>query len=214
MGWGIVPDVQGMWPTDLKFRSLVIPFSENGHRPRASHPWAKTFRGAVNVLLLTIILSALALLLTPRLMGASLLVVVGQSMEPTIPIGSIVISHTDAVRGEIRVGDVITFSAADLDGESYYVTHRVVEVIRDGGEVMYRTQGDGVGQPDRVLVSPEQIVGRMSFSLPLVGYLVAFLRTPAGYLMLVGLPASLFVFNEWWEILRPRRERKKTAISR
>ena len=212
IGWGIIPELQGAWPTGLKFRSMITPFSENGNRPRKPRKLTSTLRGVVDVLLITIIISALLLLLTPRLMGANLLVVVSQSMEPTIPMGSIVVSYPKAV-DEIEVGDVITFSVAELGGETVYVTHRVVEVIENSTDVRYRTQGDGVNEPDMVLIAPDQIVGRMWFNLPLVGYLVAFIRSPLGYLTLVGLPALLIVIHEWWQILRPRREDRSAQLT-
>jgi signal peptidase len=210
LGWGIIPELQGAWPTGLKFRSMT---TENGNRPRKSRKLTNTFRGVLDAFVIMIIISAVVLLLTPRLMGANLLVVVSQSMEPTIPMGSIVVSHPQAVDEEISVGEVITFSVADLGSEEVFVTHRVVEAIRNGVDVRYRTQGDGVNESDLILVAPDQIVGRMWFSLPLVGYLVAFIRTPLGYLTLVGLPALLFILHEWWEILRPRRDRKNSQLS-
>lgn len=207
LGWGILPDLQGAWPTGLKFRSMMTPFSERVDRPRKSRKLTHTFRGVFDALLITIIIGALVLLLAPRLMGANLLVVVSQSMEPAIPMGSIVVSRPQVNPDQISIGDVITFSVADLGGEAVFVTHRVVEVIRNDAVVRYRTQGDGVNEPDMELVAPEQLIGRMWLSLPLVGYLVAFIRTPIGYLTLIGLPALLFIIHEWWEILRPRRER-------
>lgn len=210
LGWGILPELQKAWPSGLKFRSMI---TERFDRPEKPHKLTSAFRGIVDVLVITIIISALVLLLTPRLMGANLLVVVSQSMEPTVPMGSIVVSHPKVVNDEIGVGDVVTFSVAELGGEEVFITHRVVEVIGNGADVRYRTQGDGVNEPDLVLVAPDQIVGRMWFSLPLVGYLVAFIRTPLGYLMLVGIPALLFIIHEWWEILRPRRERKSPQLT-
>jgi signal peptidase len=190
--------------------------TENGDRPRKPRKIPRTLRGVVDTLLIMIIISALLLLVTPRLMGANLLVVVSQSMAPTIPMGSIVVSHPVMGDDEIEVGDVITFSVTELGGETVFVTHRVVEVIEDGAEVRYRTQGDGVNEPDMMLVAPDQIVGEMWFSLPLVGYLVAFFRTPLGYVTMVGFPALTFVLYEWREILHQRRERKspqRSAIS-
>jgi signal peptidase len=191
--------------------------TQNGNRPRNLRKFTRTLRGVIDTILIMIIISASLLLVTPRVMGANLLVVVSQSMEPTVPMGSIVVSQPIMGEDEIEVGDVITFSVAELDGETVFVTHRVVEVIGNGADMRYRTQGDGVNETDMILVTPDQIVGEMWFSLPLVGYLVAFFRTTLGYVTLVGFPALLFVFHEWWEILRLRRERKSTqrsAISR
>jgi signal peptidase len=191
----------------------MSPFLEEVEKPRKPRKLTKALRGVFDALLIMIITGALVLLLAPRLMGANLLVVVSQSMEPAVPMGSIVVSHPKAVPDEMGIGDVITFSVADLGGEAVFVTHRVVEVIGNGADVRYRTQGDSVNAPDLELVAPDQILGRMWFSLPLVGYLVAFIRTPLGYLTLVGLPALLFIIHEWWEILRPRRERDSHQLT-
>ncbi len=213
LGWGIIPDLQEAWPTGLKFRSMMTPFAEKVESPRNPRKLANTLRGAINTLLVMVIIGALVMLVVPGLMGANLLMVVSQSMEPTVPMGSIVVSYPMTVPDEIGVGDVITYSVADLGGEAILITHRVVDVIRKDAEVRYRTQGDGVNEPDTVLVSPDKIIGKMWFSLPLVGYLVAFIRTPIGYLTLIGLPALLFIVHEWWEILRPKRERDSLQLT-
>jgi signal peptidase len=212
LGWGIVPDMQAAWPAGLKFRSLTAPFAEEVRQPRKAQGLSRGFRRFSDALLMLVIIGALVLLLAPRLMGANLLVVVSQSMEPNIPMGSIVVSHPKTAPDEIRVGDVITFAVPDVGEEEILVTHRVVEVIGKGGELRFRTQGDAVDDPDMALVTRDQLVGQVWFSLPLVGYLVAFIRTPMGYLILVGLPALLFVLSEWWTILRAPRRRSPPRL--
>jgi signal peptidase len=213
LGWGIVPDLQGTWPADLKFRSLTAPFAEVVGQPREVRGLSRAFRRFSDALLMVVILGALVLLMAPRLMGANLLVVVSQSMEPTIPMGSIVVSHPQTVPDEIGIGDVITFVVPDVGGKEVLVTHRVVEVIGSGVELQFRTQGDAVEDPDMALVTPDQLVGRVWFSLPLIGYLVAFIRTPLGYIVLVGLPALVFILSEWWTILRAPRSRASPRLA-
>jgi signal peptidase len=212
-GWGIIPDLQGVWPTGLKFRSLTTPYSEEVTKARKPRGLMRTFRGVFDGLLMLVIIGALVLLMAPRLMGSNLLVVVSQSMEPNIPMGSIVVSHPQTNPGDIAVGDAITFSTPGPEGEAALVTHRVVEVIGSGVELRFRTQGDAVEDPDMALVTPGQLIGRVWFNLPLIGYLVAFIRTPLGYLTLVGLPALLIIINEWWEILRASRKRESTRLA-
>jgi signal peptidase len=212
LGWGIVPDLQGTWPTGLKFRTLNAPFAEEVKQQKKSHGLSRAFRKFSDAVLMLIVIGAIVLLLAPRLMGANLLVVVSQSMEPTIPMGSIAVSHPQTSPGDIAVGDVITFAELEVGGEEVLITHRVVEVIGTGSELRFRTQGDAVEDPDMALVTPDQLVGRVWFSLPVVGYLVAFIRTPLGYVILVGLPALLFILSEWWEILRAPRRRASPRL--
>jgi signal peptidase len=214
-GWGIIPESQGTWPTGLRFRSLKIPFSEKVEKLGKPHGWRRTFRGIIDAFLLLVIVSALVLFLVPELMGAHLLVVVGRSMEPTVPMGSIVVSFPETNPDHISVGDVITFTAEGPGVEAVLITHRVVEVVDRGAMPWFRTKGDAAEVPDQVLVTPDHLIGRLWFSLPLVGYLVAFLRTPLGYMTIVGFPTSMFIVREWWEIRRTthKRETRQLAVA-
>ena len=209
MGWGIIPDLQRFWPFGLKFRSLVAPLVDEIKQPKESRRLVRAFRGVLDGLMMLVIVGALVLLLAPRLLGANLLVVLSQSMEPTIPMGSIVVSQPNTAADEIMVGDVITFNAQGPNGDPALITHRVVEVVGSGSGVRFRTQGDAVEDPDMVLVSSSNLVGRVWFSLPLAGYMVAFIRTPVGYLALIGLPALLLILSEWMEIIRSIREDRR-----
>jgi signal peptidase len=213
LGWGIIPELQAAWPPGLKFCSMMSPFSDRFAQLNKPHGLMRTFRGIFDALLMLVVVSALVLFLVPRLMGADLLVVVSRSMEPTIPMGSIVISLPEKNPDHISVGDVITFTVERLGGETALVTHRVVAVVDRGGKPQFRTQGDAAEVPDLALVTPDELIGKVWLSLPLVGYLVALLRTPLGYLTIVGFPTSMFVIREWWEIWRTPRKREPRRLS-
>ena len=212
MGWGITADLQRLWPFGLKFRSLVAPLVDEIKQPKESRRLARAFRGVLDGLMMLVIVGALVLLLAPRLLGANLLVVLSQSMEPNIPMGSIVVSQPNTAADEIEAGDVITFNAMGPNGDPALITHRVVEVVGSGIGVRFRTQGDAVEDPDMALVSPSNLVGRVWFSLPLAGYMVAFIRTPVGYLVLIGLPALLLILSEWVGIFRSIREDERSPV--
>jgi signal peptidase len=213
-GLGIPPDLEPMWPHHLEFRSLIVPWVDEIEYPKSSRWLRRAFRGVLDTLTMVVIVGALVLLLAPRLLGANLLVVLSQSMEPNIPMGSIVVSQPVEAADEIGVGDVITFQASGPDGDPALITHRVVEIVDNGIGVHFRTQGDAVDDPDMFLVSSNNLVGRVWFSLPLVGYLIAFIRTPVGYLALAGLPAMMLILSEWVEILRSIREQKRPRVVR
>jgi hypothetical protein len=69
--------------------------------------------GALSILLVLVMLSVIALLLAPRVVGAHLLVVQSQSMEPVVPMGALVVSLPVSA-SEIAVGDVVTYESYDL----------------------------------------------------------------------------------------------------
>jgi len=64
LGWGVIPEMQAAWPTGLKYRTIMIPFSEEVPQPRKKPlrlPHA--VRGIIEKLLILAIISALTLLL-------------------------------------------------------------------------------------------------------------------------------------------------------
>ncbi|UCF61476.1 MAG: hypothetical protein JSV37_02000 [Anaerolineaceae bacterium] len=64
LGWGVIPEMQGTWPTGLKYRTIMIPFSEEAIQPMEKPlPLSIIVRGMVDKLLILAILSALTLLL-------------------------------------------------------------------------------------------------------------------------------------------------------
>lgn len=135
------------------------------------------------------------------------LVVISNSMEPTAPAGSMIfIKKTES----IQKNDIVTFRMG-LDSKSL-TTHRVVEIKEVKGNTMYQTKGDAVKEPDIELVPAERVTGKMIFSIPLIGYPVAFAKTQMGVVMLVVIPAAIIVYEELKSINREvviiRRKKK------
>ena len=129
-------------------------------------------RRAASVALLLFLAGCLALLVSDRV-----LIVRSASMSPAIQAGDAIVIWPTS--GTPNVGDVVSY---EVQGE--LVTHRVVEIRPDG----VITKGDAnreadLGRPDR------HVRGRMVVRLPFLGWFLAFLRRPGGWLLLVILPA-------------------------
>ena len=93
----------------------------------------------------------------------SLLVVESGSMEPTLTVGSVIVSRKPEDAAALKTGDIVTFRT----GTGYVVTHRIIEVI-DGNPVNYRTKGDNpVNSPDEELLVPERVIGVFVVKIPL-----------------------------------------------
>jgi signal peptidase len=134
----------------------------------------------------------------PGLVGADLaLTVQSGSMEPTIGVGSVVFVQ-DVPAERVEEGDVITYR----DDGGNYVTHRVVEKHAADTSVRFRTKGDANDARDPEPVYRGDLVGRVMFSIPLIGYVIQFGNTPAGYATLVLVPVMLLVFSELWALYK------------
>ena len=159
------------------------------------------WRRAVKILLtlaLLCVVGAFILQAFPGLVGADLaLTVQSGSMEPAISTGSVVFVK-DVPAERIEEGDVITYR----DDGGNLVTHRVAEKHVAGESLRFVTKGDANENPDPEPVYRSDLVGVVTFSIPLIGYVVAFGNTQAGYVAMVLVPVMLLIFNELWELYR------------
>ena len=96
------------------------------------------------------------------------------SMRPTIPVGGLALDRVIPAR-DVRVGDVITFSDPYVRGR--FVTHRVVEVVNTPHGLAYRTKGDANPALDPWAIKLGSQVGRVSFSVPVAGYVLYYAHT-------------------------------------
>lgn len=127
----------------------------------------------LSTVLLIVMLLVAGVLLLPPLMGCKNLAVLSGSMEPAIRVGSIVVAREEE-SDDLLVGDIITYS---LTGDTL-VTHRIIEVNSEEGYVL--TQGDANDVADGAPVNFEQIVGKVLFHIPFLGYITMYMKTPIG----------------------------------
>jgi signal peptidase len=119
-------------------------------------------------------------------------------MEPAIQTGSVVVSRPIAAE-EVQEGDIIMF--ASLAGNSL-TTHRVVSVESENNGLHFITKGDANKGADINAVVPGQIVGIIVFSVPYLGYLVAFIRTPLGLVLFLVIPATILIISELLKVYK------------
>jgi signal peptidase I len=153
----------------------------------------KKINSVITALLTTvaIIVAVIGLLATTTFRGEiKALIVRSGSMEPTLPVGSLIVTRK---ADQYQTGDVITFKQ-----QSNFVTHRIVEVA-DGG---YRTQGDANKVADTNLVAPSNSIGKLWFFIPMAGKALTFIKKPLGFGLLIMLPALWIVIGEIFAIGR------------
>ena len=127
------------------------------------------------------------------------------SMEPAIPVGGIVVIKP--VNPEtLREGDIICFQLS----ESTSVTHRIINVTDEG----FKTKGDANEDPDQGIVEKENIIGKVIFIMPFIGYLGYFVRTPIGFILLIILPVSLIIIMETGNIAKELRKQKQEQANK
>lgn len=128
------------------------------------------------------------ILTVPRLLGFQSLAVLSGSMEPEIGVGAIVFAKKTEPT-TIKIGDVITYRISDTT----MVTHRV-ETLDVDSEQLY-TKGDANDTRDAAPVEFENIVGRVAFHVPLIGYLTIYAKTPLGIAAICGVLVILILLT-------------------
>ena len=145
----------------------------------------------------------------PVLFGYHTYVVNGGSMEPSLKRGSVAVARATSSFA-LEVGDVIARTESE-DGPA--VLHRIARIIDDDtGRVIY-TQGDANRTEDP---KPVMLLGsgdKVIYSVPYVGYILTFGRSPPGRILLLGVPLVLLAASSLYERSPLRRRRRQPSES-
>ena len=120
-------------------------------------------------------------------------VVQSGSMEPAITTGSMVFVKSHV---EYNQGDIITFNQKGENQALIPVTHRVAEVKEQEGIKVFITRGDANNAPDLQPTFADQVIGKVVFTVPYIGYPVGFAKTQIGFIFLIVIPGTLIIYSE------------------
>jgi signal peptidase len=148
-------------------------------------------RWLLDLALIALVMSVLSLVLAANIgpaVGHQLVVIRGSSMSPAIPLGAVV-DITRVQPQDLKVGDVVTMQSPG--GTAY--THRIDRIVTLPGGLYIETQGDAVGHPDTPLQPVSEITGRVTYSLPFLGFLLYMLTIPTGVLAIFSLAFTMLL---------------------
>jgi len=151
----------------------------------------KTWKIIKTIFYVAIIFGSIFIIVTSfNLFGFQAFVVKSGSMEPKIQTGSVVIDQT---KTDYKSQDIITFKISDSQDT---VTHRITKVNQDADVISYQVKGDANATPDPDPVLKTNVVGSVLFSIPFLGFLIAFIRTIPGLIIFIAIPALIIVSEE------------------
>lgn len=132
------------------------------------------------VLAVTVVVAALlGLSLLPNAWGWSTMVVTSSSMSPSFEAGDLVIVQPRDAE-DLEPLDIITFVTPDR----MRVSHRVVSKGTDADGITFVTKGDANKSADVDPVDGRNVEGQVRYSVPRLGYIVVWARTPLGLALL------------------------------
>jgi signal peptidase len=144
----------------------------------------KIIKGLINVLT-TLIIVVGVIFIGLYVCGITPYVVLSGSMEPTIKTGSLSFINKHVKYEKIKNEDIIAFRMNDKT----LVTHRVVEITKDG----FETKGDANEEKDGIITTESNYVGKNIFWIPKVGYVIRIIQTTKGKIIFGTCIVLLFM---------------------
>lgn len=148
-----------------------------------------------------------AVVVVPRLAGATPYTILTSSMRPHMPPGTLVVAKT-VDPATLHTGDVITYQLRS--GQPDVVTHRIVGVGQDGrGERLFTMKGDNNPTTDPAPARAVQIKGKVWYSVPYIGYLNQVI-TGRQHIIAVYVVAGLLFAYAALMMLSAARDRRRS----
>lgn len=113
-------------------------------------------------------------------------------MEPAIKTGSLAIT-LPVLQKDIKQNDIVAFTSPSDPKET--ILHRII-FIKSTIPFNYQTKGDKNDFPDNWDLMGVGILGKYIFSIPYIGYLINYIKSPFGYLIIIIIPSIIFIISQ------------------
>ncbi len=156
--------------------------------------------GTIGVILIIVLCVPVTI---PSFVGEQIYNVVSGSMEPELPVGSIIYAQEVDPLSIVK-GDIVVYQSGGMT-----VTHRVVEVDQKAREVI--TKGDANAEADPIPVKFDEIKGCVQLHFPFMGMFFEFFTSLKGKIYLMGILVACFVLMIVGGNLRDKANKKATS---
>lgn len=190
-----------------KTSSEEQPLSEAPKTPAGPLTWIfRILSAAAAIFVFTILIFSVVI---PAALGWVPLTIATGSMEPTYPVGSMVIGEpvTEDEAKSLMTNDVITFMP--YPDNPTLVTHRIVASSVDTtGKVFYTTKGDANNAEDPDMVADHQVRAVVKYHIPYLGYVANWLDGGQKQTIVYGIVAVLSLYCVYQVGVGVRERRK------
>lgn len=157
----------------------------------------------VTTVLVVLVVVFAVFLMGSRLVGLQVYHVISPSMEPSYSVGDLIyVKEVDP--DSVKVGDPITFV---LNEDLVVATHRVVSI--DSENRQFTTKGDANKTEDAAPVHFNNLIGVPVFSVPLLGYVSAYIQNPPGMYVAIALGVVLLAAVFLPDLLTKKNKKKE-----
>lgn len=163
----------------------------------------KVILGILNAISIALIVFAVVALLivvttrsgeAPNFFGYSMFRVLTGSMEPELPVGSMVIVKRVGAE-EVKVGDIITFFSTDPTLQGGVNTHRVIDIDNSGMDILFTTKGDANQFKDEYGTVGSNLIGVVIYCSKFLGTAVRLASNPVIFFPLLVIPLGIILIS-------------------
>lgn len=207
------PYGQSLQPEDLP-NNATYPNPQPAAKPKPNKvamALSYVISGVGSILLLVSVV-LFCVFMVPQLFGIKPYAVLSGSMEPEYPVGSLVFVQ-DANADQLEVGDVITFDQTIVGQGSTVVTHRIAQ--KDTANRQFVTKGDANETNDPERVPYASVIGKVVFSIPVVGYMALTMDAFNGKVAMIAVIVGAMILCLVGDQIRrhaKKAARKKVAL--
>lgn len=142
-----------------------------------------------------------------KYVGYQTFVILTDSMEPTIPVGSLVISKNIKDAEDISENTIISFRVDRFGDDTVFTHYFKKRELDETGRVRYFTVAENASRYDDYVTYEEDILGTYVVHIPYIGKLVMFLQSPFALIEL-GIILFIMLLNRilWDKFDREEKE--------
>ena len=119
-------------------------------------------------------------------------IIVSPSMEPNIKVQDAVIVRKVDPKN-LKKGDIITFASDNNKYAGLTITHRIVSIKKVNNKLLFETKGDNNNVIDEGYITENDILGKVVFKIPKLGYIQIFLSNAYGWILLILVPCIIII---------------------
>lgn len=150
----------------------------------------KKINNIISTILIVICFFYLIIILSPRIIGYEVNVVLSNSMEPVYKTGDLLLIKPVMVN-EIKVNDIISYKGSG--NTNNVITHRVIGINQD--EQVFYTKGDANESQDSNPVAFNRLKGIVEINIPYLGYVYGVIHSISTKIVLVSLLLIYIIAN-------------------